>query len=449
MTTIAKLSVSLSARVGKFEKGFKKANRTLKRFSRNVDRSTAGLRRIGTIATGAAVAGIGVLVKKQFAAIDSTAKLSRTIGLNTKELTGYQHAIQIAGGDQEGFNKSVIRMNRSIADAQAGLSTAIREFDRVGISVEELANLSTDERIKLLADRYNSIGDAAGRSSFLMNLFGRQGAAVGNLFEQGAEGINALQQEAEELGLTFDAVESTKIEQANDAITRMTAIITGASRVLAIQLAPFVTAAADKLKNMSKEGGGMGRVVFNAFNNILRIVGKLADWFELLKSVWFGFQGVIQTGSAVILNTINGIGDHIAKVINLIPGMSIEFKSFTQDLEKSFTEAAAKSSDERQKAFDKFYSGENSSKANMFFEDVAKKADEAAKNINKSIGFDELSQEGTEESSRTSFARGVNTDKLVIGKDAPQNKLVSIQRESNGLLKQIVENTSNQFAVVS
>lgn len=200
---------------------------------------------------------------------------------------------------------------------------------------------------------------------------------------------------------------------------------------------------------MGKEGGGMGRIVFNAFNNVVAIVGRLADYFELVKSAWFSFKAAILGGAGAIINIIDKIAEGWRQLANLVPGVDIKQNSFLGDLSSSFADEFETSLQQAIKSYQKFENKINSSKAGSVFEEIVKRADEVAKNANNSLPFSELGEESSESKNRSSFARGIDTDKLVIGKDAPQNKLLSVQKEANGLLRQLVDNTSNQFSVVS
>jgi len=301
MATLANLAVSLTARIGSFEKGFTKAQKIASRFTRDLRGQVATISKYGSMVTGLAVGGFSYLVKQQFEAMDSVAELSGTLGLSAAQLVGYQHGLSLAGGSAEGFNKMVTKMNRSVADSQNGLQTTVREFASVGVQVKDLIGLSTDERIKLLADRYLSIGDAAQRASFLMTIFGRGAVSMGNLFSQGAKGLVEVQEEARRLNLTFSELDAQRIMLANDAFDRLKASVVGAARVMAVQLAPFILYASEKVVELGSNGNLMGRAVVNAFNQILRAVGRLADYLELVKAIWYSFESAIEGTVGILL----------------------------------------------------------------------------------------------------------------------------------------------------
>jgi hypothetical protein len=384
MATIANLAVSLTAKIGNFEKGFKKAQRIAKKFSKDLTRHVKTISRYGLAIAGIATAAIGAMVKSQLSAIDSTSKLARTLGLSTEELAGYQHAINLAGGDTDGMNKSIIKMNRTIADAAGGLSTAIRELDRVGVSVEDLAELSTDQRIKLLADRYDSIGDAAGRASFLLNVFGRSGTAVGTLFEEGAEGIAKAQKEADALGITFSKIDGSKVERANDAMTRAGQAISGLGQALTIQLADYITVGSNRLQGFASQSEITGEIFVNSMNYIVESIGKVARAADGLK-----FAGSsITTG----VNTVAAIGAGIVKkkMVGLVGLFKLfgsdklddEF-SFVSNLTKGYAEAAEESAEKLRSSFSNLIDDTAGNKLKTYFQKFREEAEETGKLIDK------------------------------------------------------------------
>lgn len=412
MGTIASLSVSLTARVSKFEKGFKRASKIAKRFGRDIARHTKTMATFGLVVGAVAVGAVASLIKNQFQAIDSTAKLADVLGFTTEQLSSYQFGAQLAGIEQEKFNSSMIRFSKSIADAQDGLSTPIRALERLGLQFSDLQNLTKHDQLLLIADKFAQLGNQVDRDAVLLNLFGRNGAAMGKFLEKGAAGIEAMLAEAEKLGIAFSRVDAAQVEAANDAMTRMKAIIAGAAQVATIQLSPIITTIIDELITMAAEGGGVGRVIFNAFKNIIRSVAELADWFSLLKAGWYGFQGVVLLSAALILHPLNALGETIAAIINLIPGMEVEFNSVTKALEDGFINGASEAFFKAGRSYDDFINKVNGNKVNLIFEEIEKKAAMVAKNHN-----DDSSKGNIGEFAQGDFSRMVNFNPEINSKN--------------------------------
>ncbi len=445
MATIANLAVSITARIGSFEKGFARAQKIAARFGADIGRHTLTVAKWAGALVAAAAGALALLTKNQLAAIDSTSKLARTVGLSTEELAGYQHAADLAGVDSEAFSKGVVRMNRTIADAASGSKTAERELSRVGLRVADLANLSTDQRIELLADRYLTIGDAAERSSFLMNVFGRSGIGIGNLFEQGSKGIAAAQQEAEKLGLTFSEIDGRRVEEANDMLTRAKAILTGIGRTIAVLVSPYILGLAEDLVKAGTAGEGMGGMVVNAFNWVVKAIARATDYFELLKAGWFGFQAIVHTGAGIVVSMVGLIAKAIQELINLLPGVE---KSFGDNILASvgdFKQAAVESSAKAAEAYERFDKKVNSSAVGMTFERWKKRADEIAGGIRRGA---EAAGELEESSTKSTFARAIDLKRVTVGGISANQDGGTTRKQGDAMitaLRRIEQNTSGRW----
>jgi len=298
--------------------------------------------------------------------------------------------------------------------------------------------------------------------------------SMGNLFEQGSKGISAAQMEAAELGLTFNDISGKKIEIANDAILKMQSLFEGTARVIAVHVAPFIKVLADRMVELANEGGGMGRVVFNAFDNIIRIAARLGDYFELLKSIWYGFQNIILSGAKWIVSAFNAIGKGIVNSIagafnKIISGYNalldrfpklqkylskVDFSiaskkdTFAEQLEKDLTGAAAIASAKMQIAYANFSEGSNGNKVMAFYDDIIKRADE----LKATADNTDLGDVGG--TTKTSDFKQIDLSKTVVGGIQSQVKRQEVQveqlDETNSLLEQIKRGmTSGNVAVAA
>lgn len=155
--------------------------------------------------------------------------LSRSIGASAEESS---KLIQAADDVQVGVNT---------------LTTALEAAIRKGVS-------PTIEGIGQLADEYNAIQDPIARTKFLMDNFGRSGADLAPLMEQGAAGIKALGENAERTGLVMsqqgvdaarkyeialddmeDSTLALKLAIADGLIPAMTQLFSGISKWLVFE----------------------------------------------------------------------------------------------------------------------------------------------------------------------------------------------------------------------
>jgi hypothetical protein len=454
MATIANLAVSLTARIGNFEKGFKKATRVAKRFSSDLSKHVKTISKYAFAIASVALGGLSILVKGQLSAIDATSKLSRTLGLSTEELAGYQYAASLAGVESDALDKGITKMNRTVADAVDGLSTAKLALDKAGLSVKDLSGLSTDQRIKLLADRYNSIGDAATRASFLMNIFGRAGIGIGNLFEQGAEGIREAQLEAERLGLTFSNFDARGVEEANDALTRIKAVVTGIARRIAVQLAPFIQVISERFRDFALEANFGGESVVNAVNYMLRAFDKLLSMFNLLKAGWNVFVAAISDAAAIILQPARLIIQGWNEVLDFL-GLEVDrnMEKFFDDLIDGFTNQTLDAIEGMDKAWANFNNGFGDNQATLWFQGIQADAAKASRAIESMTLPDVMDEELGESSSsrKAQEFQQVDLARVAIGGGRPTDKPINrAQGEAMVTsLQQIARNTASGRAVLT
>ena len=124
-------------------------------------------------AAGAAGAAVSGLIKFMSDAVNETVayateidNMSRLLGLSTEETS------------------RLVQASDDLFISQETLSTSLQAATRKGIDV-------SIEGLKKLADEYNSLPEGVTRSKFVLDIFGRSGAEMGKLMEQGAAGIDA------------------------------------------------------------------------------------------------------------------------------------------------------------------------------------------------------------------------------------------------------------------
>lgn len=124
-------------------------------------------------AAGAAGAAVSGLIKFVSDAVNETVayateidNMSRLLGLSTEETS------------------RLVQASDDLFISQETLTSSLQAATRKGIDV-------SIEGLKRLADEYNSLPAGVTRSKFVLDTFGRSGAEMGKLMEQGAAGIDA------------------------------------------------------------------------------------------------------------------------------------------------------------------------------------------------------------------------------------------------------------------
>ena len=166
--------------------------RTMQRAQARSKGFGASFKRASTVATkafaGIAVAGAAMALKLGANLLrtgDALDKMNRRTGITVERIQELSFAAEQSGTSIGSVEKSFLRANRVVSDAAAGLSTATRTLDALGLSVEEVEATHPDQVFNLFADAMGSIEDPTKRTAIAQELFGRSWrgdvAAVGTL----------------------------------------------------------------------------------------------------------------------------------------------------------------------------------------------------------------------------------------------------------------------------
>lgn len=330
MPSLGVLSTTLTLDNRGLESGAKQSRSTLKSLGgglADVTKKTAALGVSLGAAGGALIAGLTV---KGLKAVDSQAKLAKAIGGTNDSLRALQIVAEDSGLD--GFEKSVNRLNRRLGAVEAGGGPAVETLDRLNLSAEELSQLDADDRVAAIADAIKDSGMSAQESARYLQQLGFEQANANEFFRQGGDAIRDARGEVDEYGLALSEVDSTQVERANDAFSRVGRVIEVIQQRLAVQLAPYIEFVADLINDAAKESGGFRDQIDGAIRTGIRMGAKLADIVEGVRRAFLLAgqgsavaalaitQGFMEAGNAIMAGPVNAVNSLI-KLYNKIPGL--------------------------------------------------------------------------------------------------------------------------------
>lgn len=348
MANIATLAVSITANTDKFAKGMA-----------SVGSQLAGM--AGTVAKwGAAVAasagaGLSVLVANSMESIDTMAKLADRLGASTEFLSGMQHAANLSGVSMEQLTGGLEKFIKKLpAGSDVGAS-----FLQVAKDIQALQ-------------------DPVLQAQAAMEAFGKSGQSLLPLLLSDIEGMQA---EAEKLGLSFSRGQAFMVEAANDSMTKVKALITGGLQQAAIAVAPFIEAIANKLADMGANGLDGGKAVAKAFEWVAQSIASAADFLQIFKAAWHGFQASVSFVVARVLKDIALLTDGINVASRAVSGENLIDDSELKQLIRLSEQDGVRSIKAMHKAWGDFENGTNSQKVTQVFRDIQIEAGKSAKKI--------------------------------------------------------------------
>lgn len=170
---------------------------------------------------GPAVLGAAIVKFTQFTAqaIDAADKIGETasqLNLSTDAFQELGFAARQSGVEAQDFYMAFQTMNRIVGDAVRGNEQAKKKFHELGLQVEYLKTLNTDQMFEEIAGALSNVTSDSERATRAQELFGKAGNKVADMAKGGIENIKGLRQEARDLGIVLDAETIKKSEELKD-----------------------------------------------------------------------------------------------------------------------------------------------------------------------------------------------------------------------------------------
>ena len=211
----------------------------------------------------AALAGVASSIKAFAEMGDEVQKMALRTNFSTEALSEWRHVANISGADISTLEKGVKKMSKTIVDADEGMATYIRSFDRIGLSASDLMELSPEDQFTRITEAIAALENPTLRAATAQDIFGRAGTALLPMMAAGAEGIAELREEAHTLGIVFDQEAANAAAEFQDSMTRLEGALNGAKFTLAKELLPALEAGIPLLESWAKN---LGPIIENILN---------------------------------------------------------------------------------------------------------------------------------------------------------------------------------------
>jgi len=282
------------------------------------------------IGLAAGALGIGFLIKRSMDATDELAKTARAIGLSVTELQRFQYAAELGGVESKALNKAMQKLAINISDVAGGTGEAKDAFERYGISAKNAdgSTRSVSDVMGQAATALEGMTNKTDRASFVYDLFGARGAKVINMLQDGKAAMEAMKAEADSLGLVMSGALIQGVEDANDAILRLTSYLGNVFHRVVASLAPIITEATDALRNFVQmkidDSGGIAQFSREIAVNVVKASRSMVKAFTAVTNSIIRFSNAL--GSATNIyekmfgdkRTIESINKEIASTVQHI-----------------------------------------------------------------------------------------------------------------------------------
>ncbi len=250
---------------------------------------------------GASIAALGVgitaLVMPVARVGDEFFKLSQKTGVSVEALTALDYAAKLSDVSTEGLTKGLQRLSVALFDSRLEGAEGSKALQALGVAATDAhGQIRPTEQVLLdLAEKFADMPDGADKAALAIKLFGREGLSLIPFLNQGRDGISALMEEAQRLGLVMSEDVARASEVFNDNLTRLSAIFEGVQRQIGAAVIPVLADFTEQVILAQTETGSFS-------NELQRITANREATLTFLESVASGLAFIAE--SAVLLKRV-------------------------------------------------------------------------------------------------------------------------------------------------
>lgn len=193
----------------------------------------------GVSAAGGALMGLADKAAEYAGTINDASNKSSLAVDNLQQL---KFAGEQAGVGFEDLVNSANKLNKAMADAMSGDKKAVEAFAELGVAIRDssgearTANDVYNDTLAKLAE----MGDTTDRTRLGTEIFGKGFANLKPLLAEGADGIEALKQRAQELGIVLDEEAIKAGDDFGDTMDQLKGALNGVFLKIGIELMPVI-----------------------------------------------------------------------------------------------------------------------------------------------------------------------------------------------------------------
>lgn len=260
----------------------------------------------GTAAV-AAVASVGAIAAKVSAAGDEFAKMAERTGIAAEELSTLKFAAERSGTDIGTLEIGLKRLARTATEASEGSGAASDAFETLGVSsVDADGKIRPTEELLLdMADALTAVESDTQRAALAQDVFGRSGAELIPLLNEGSDGIKLLQERARDLGLEFSTTAANQSADFQDAMLDLKSSFGGIVQEIGVAVIPALTA----LANGITRGVALGRAFIERIGGIGQAFTDIGDLIKGFGATFTNLIDAVFTGAFDWSAFLGGISD--------------------------------------------------------------------------------------------------------------------------------------------
>lgn len=237
------------------DEAVKKSTDKLSAFERTTSKIGRSMTKAGTVMLGASAAVGGSILAVGKSTADYAGDMydmARGAGIGVEAFQKLAYAGRMSGVETEKLSASLVKFDRMVAEATGGNKTYMQTFEDLGIKIKDSAgNLrQPNEIFEDVADIFHNTEDGIGKTALAVELFGKSGADLIPMLNDGKAGLKAFYAEAERLGLALSNEMIAKGDAFSDQLENIGEQVKGVKLQLGAALIPALSAVTEKISKV-------------------------------------------------------------------------------------------------------------------------------------------------------------------------------------------------------
>jgi hypothetical protein len=306
--------VDIAARTASLETGLNRANEHLEHFgeqAREVGEKVKGALEFAGIALG-----LGEIIHKFDEFVEHAVAVehaSEKTGLAVEQFSRLEFAAKQAGVGTDQLTSGIEKFAKSAEAAASGSGKQAEAFAAIGVKVKDSTGhlKPMNDLLSEVADKFESYKDSAEKTALAQALFGKAGADLIPLLNEGSKGIKEYSDRLDELGGTLSEKDTAKAEEFHHKLNELQTVLGGLWKSLVTEILPTLTNVASAFVDAGKGANDFnqkssalitglkvivdaGYSVYKTFADIGNAIGALAaimvSPFSQTKQIWADYQ---------------------------------------------------------------------------------------------------------------------------------------------------------------
>ena len=284
------------AHTGELSKGIAVAAKETENFGSSLRGLAAGFVVLEGLKTGFSTVRSAAEYMKEYVtgtieAVTVTKTLAQRTGMSSEAFGQWSYAARMAHLTQDEFATATEQMNKRLGEvAIDGAGPAGDALKRFGMDAKNVATMGTSEALSTMLGVVRQIQNPMERAAVSMDIWGRAGQGMINMAAKGSDTIKDEMAEASRLGSALTGIDSAKVVEAHDSLTKLSLAAEGFANLVVVQLSPYIKTLTDQYLEWGYSGAKSASFVTQGMEWVVKGTGLAVDAFHGLSTVFYAIE---------------------------------------------------------------------------------------------------------------------------------------------------------------